>query len=367
MKHLLVFAVLSLSIQSVIAQSVTVSIADGQAGRTDDQVVLKSGVAEVTGSDLSVKGNRVTNTMSWSVSPGGNKIGAMTRNGMVAYRMLDYYGNSVANTELEFFNSSDESIAVYQFDDGRAVARDNIANFTFFDADGSVVYSISNSSQSSGGEQISRLAADPEGKTIVLYNPVISYDSRTGSRAQIVYGQGDVTEFFRSDSREIKQVRVADDGLFITVLTSGQASDRVHVYDRFGNEIHTMDLEPERLGVTLSGRGEFLTAYGAGRVQVFNIITGERVGSSSSRTAILYGEYIPEDETILVFGGNASGSSVADATVIAVHVGRRQIARTNLDRTAVMREKDYLSIVRTSTGTYRMKGLNQELEIRTSF
>ena len=128
-----------------------------------------------------------------------------------------------------------------------------------------------------------------------------------------------------------------------------------------------MDLERERLGVTLSGSGEFLTAYGEGRVQVFNIITGQSVGSSSSRTTILYGKYMPEDETIFTFGGNVSGSSVSEATVIAVHVGRRQIARTNLNTVPIIRHRDHFTVTRTSAGHYRMKGLNQDLLIRTSF
>lgn len=367
MKHLLFFAALSLCVHPLLAQSVSVSVAEEHSGIERDQVVLKSGTATVSAAQLSVKGNNITGTLSWSLSSEGNKIGAMTANGTVAYRMIDYNGNSIADTELEFFNAADESIAVYQFSDGRAVARDNIANFTFIDAGGSVLYSVSNSSQSSGGEQISRLAADTAGKTIVLYNPVISLGSQTGSRAQLVYGEGDVAEFFRSDSREIKEVRVMEGGLFITVLTSGGGSDRVHVYDRFGNELHMMDVETERLGATLSGNGEFLTVYGEGRVQVFNIITGETVGSSSSRSAILFGKYIPEDEIIIVFGGNVSGSSVSDATVIAVHVGRRQIARTDMNITPVLRDKDHFSVTRTSAGNYRMKGLNQDFIIRTSF
>lgn len=367
MKHLLFFTVLSLCIQPLLAQSVSVSVAEEHSGIGSNQIVLKSGAANISAGELSVSGNTITGTLSWSVSPEGNKIGAMTANGAVTYRMLDYNGNSIADTELEFFNAADESIAVYQFNDGRAVTRDNIANFSFFDAGGSLLYSVSNSSQSSGGEQVSRLAADDAGKTVVLYNPVISFGNRTGSRAQLVYGEGNVEEFFRSDSREIKEVRVMEGGLYITVLTSGGSSDRVHVYDRFGNELHAMDLDTERLGVTLSGNGEFLTAYGEGRVQVFNIITGQNVGSSSSRTTILYGKYMPEDETIFAFGGNVSGSSISDATVIAVHVGRRQIARTNLDTVPVIRDRDHFSVIRTSAGRYRMEGLNQDFVIRTSF
>ena len=102
-------------------------------------------------------------------------------------------------------------------------------------------------------------------------------------------------------------------------------------------------------------------------MQVFNILTGQTVGSSSSRTTILYGKYMPEDETIFAFGGNVSGSSVSDATVIAVHVGRRQIARTNLDTVPVIRNRDHFAVTRTSAGLYRMEGLNQDLIIRTSF
>lgn len=367
MKHLLTIVILLLSIQTLSAQSVSVSTADEHAGINANQVALKSGAASVTATEIRINETSVASPLSWSVSPDGNKLGIMTINGAVSYRMIDYNGNPVAETNLEFFNANDESISVYQFNDGRAVTRDNIANFTFFDAGGSVLYSVSNSSQSTEGEQISELAADPSGRTIVLYNPVISYGSRTGSRAQIVFGNNEVSEFFRSDSREIEQVRVTDDGSFITVLASGGGNDVAYVYDRFGNELHEMQIDSERTGVSLSGSGEYLTAYGEGRVQVFNIATGESVGSSSSRTTILYGEYVPQDDIILAFGGNVSGSTVSDASVVAVHVGQRQIARSDLSTAPVIRQGDGFSLTRLSSGRYRLSGLNQHLIIQTSF
>jgi hypothetical protein len=367
MKHLLTIVVLLFCIQTLSAQSVSVSIAEEHAGINSNQIVLKSGAASVTSAEIIVNETSIASPLSWSVSPDGNKLGIMTVNGGVSYRMVDYNGNPVADTNLEFFNASDESIAVYQFNDGRAVTRDNIANFTFFDADGTVLYSVSNSSQSSEGEQISQLAADPSGKTIVLYNPVISYGSRTGSRAQVVFGNNEVNEFYRSDSREIEQVRVTGDGSYITVLASGGGSDVAYVYDRFGNELHEMQIDSERTGVSLSGSGEYLTAYGAGRVQVFNIATGESVGSSSSRTTILYGEYVPQDDIILAFGGNVSGSTVSDASVVAVHVGQRQIARSDLSTTPAIRQSEGFSLTRLSAGRYRLSGLNQHLVIQTSF
>ncbi|MDX1590344.1 MAG: hypothetical protein R3283_00155 [Balneolaceae bacterium] len=367
MKLLLTLAVFLFWLPTLSAQSVSVSFGGGQGAISNNQIALKSGTATVQASGITVNETRVNSPVSWSVSPDGSKLGIMKTNGGISYTLLDHNGNRIAESALEFFNMGDESIAVYQFNDGRAVTRDNIANFTFFDAGGSVLYSVSNSSQSSGGEQISQLSADPSGKTIVLYNPVISYGARTGSRAQLVLGNNNVREFFRSDSRKIEHVHVTNDGLFISVLVAGGGEDRVYVYDRFGNELHQMGIDSERTGVTLSGNGEYLTAYGAGRVQVFNIATGESVGSSSSRTTILYGEYIPRDDIILAFGGDVSGSTISDASIVAVHVGQRQIARSDLSVSPSITKNDSFYLNRLSSGRYRLSGLNQDLVIRASF
>lgn len=294
-------------------------------------------------------------------------MGVVSAGESVAYQMLDEEGNTLSDTELEFFDATDRSIAVFQFSDGRAVVRDNIANFTFFDAAGSQQYSISNSSQSSDGESVSELAADPAGKTIVLYNPVISYGSTTGSRARLVIGEEDAVGFYRSDDREIKQLKVTDDGLFISVLTTGGSGDHVNIFDRFGNELYNSELDNGRAGVTLSGMGEFLTVYGEGRVQVYNINTNQSIGSSSSQTPLLYGVYIPEDQTILAYGGNLSGETVSNASIVAVHVGKRQIARSDLPGSPVLRNPDEISIQRNSSNSYRLKGLNRHLNIKTSF
>lgn len=361
---LIAFLVINLPVSG---QSVTVSVANEHAGFTSRQIPLQSGVATLTGNRFTVGDHAVSQPLTWSVSPSGNKIGVISAGGRTAYQVLDANGNTLSDTELEFFDNSDSSIAIFQFNDGRAAARDNIANFTFFDAAGTQRFSISNSSQSRDGEQISELASDAAGKTIVLYNPVISFGSATGSRAQLVFGEDDTDVFFRSSEREIKQLKVTDDGSFITVLTTGGNNDYVHVFDRFGNELYNSELDNGRAGVTLSGKGEFLTVYGEGRVQVFNINTNQSVGSSSSRTPLLYGIYIPEDETIIAVGGNRTGESVSNASLVAVHVGKRQIARSNLPGSPILRNPNEISIQRNSSSRYRLKGLHQHFNISTSF
>lgn len=281
--------------------------------------------------------------------------------------MVNSMGVTLAETDLEFFDTTDETLKVYQFDDGRAVTRDNIANFSFFNSDGTLGFSVSNSSQSSGGEQISELAADPAGRTVVLYNPVISFNGTTGSRARIVYGDQENDLFYRSENRTIKQIQVTPGGSYITLLTSGGNNDRAHVYDRFGNEIYTRDLNGEQTGITLSGNGNFLTVYGSGRVQVFNILNDESIGSSSSRTPLLYAAYLPEDEIILALGGTLSGNSVSGASLIAVHIGKRQIARTEITNSPVVHNPEELIIERISANRYLIKGMNQTFDVHTVF
>jgi hypothetical protein len=286
MKYLFA-AVFSLMITlPAVSQSVSVSAVSEHSGYSQSQFPLVSGSISITPGQLTIASTDIFRPAAWGIAPGGSKVGVMKAERYLNYLQFSSSGARIAETELEFFDASDETLAVFQFDDGRAVVRDNVANFTFFDARGEILYTINNSTQSPDGERVSRMASDKNGRTIVLYNPVISYGGATGSRARLVFGDDDFDIFFRSENREISQLRVTPGGSFITMITVSGSAETAHVFDRFGNELSSMDLDEGQLGVTLSGSGEFLTTYSRGRVQVYNLITGERIGSTSSRNPI---------------------------------------------------------------------------------
>lgn len=353
------------------SQSVTVSPVSAHAGISPSSYLLQGGSVSSSNNSLRVQGTSQTsdfgNLADWALSPGNIKIGLLSRGQELSLNQLDNSGTILIEKELEFFEPSDETLALYVFDDGRSVVRDNVANFSFFDAAGDVRFSISNSSQSSGGERESELAADPIGSTIVLYNPVISYGSQTGSQARLVFGNEDSEVFFRDQGREIKKAVVSKKGSLIALLTSSGSNERVSLFDRFGTEINTIDIDSGQQGLALSENGDYVTIYSGSRVQVYNTLTGERVGSTSSRSSVILASYLPEDETIIILGGSEANMRISNPTITAVHVSRRQIARENINLSLSVSGMDDLRMERRGASQYRIKGLNKHLDIRTAF
>ena len=154
--------------------------------------------------------------------------------------------NTVINSSVYKLVDNDPSFKVYPLQNGAYIVRENIAGFVLFDSFGSLVRPISNSSKSVDGEKISELAMDPQGKTVVLYNPQVRNGEKRGSQAKIVgLEDSDVSVFYQEDA-EIKAVRVAESGEFIAIGYGKEADDHnVVVMDKFGNEINTFNFDRE--------------------------------------------------------------------------------------------------------------------------
>lgn len=367
MKYILIVLSICFTALPVYSQSVHVSVIDGFGDFGLSDYPIKNGSITVNQNQIEMGDHQFVNPVGWSLSPNGFKASFLENRGELILQTIDYNGQKLTENILDFFDTDDETISVYQFDDGTAVMRDNVANFSFLDPMGNTVFSESNSTQSPDGERESQLASDRSGKTIVLYNPVVRYGNQTGSRAKLVYGDQDNEVFYRDDEREIKQVTVSSNGAFITILAQNESGSRGFVYDRFGNELSRMDFEDSLEGVTLSNSGEFLTAYTTGRVQVYNQITGERLGSASSRATVLHAEYQPEDETVIILGGSLSGRQITNPSLTAVHLAQRQIAREEIGIGISSLSTEDIQISRTGSGVYRIDGLNRPLQVRTEW
>jgi hypothetical protein len=368
MKYLqftLLFLTLSISTQIAQAQQLSISAYSEHSGYTQNQFPLAGGYVSSDRGYYTVADEGFFNPAAWAISPGGALASFLeSSRGELMLKRVDGRGNLLKEAVLEFFNSEDETLHVYPFDDGRVVTRDNVANFTFFDPAGRVLYSISNSSQSSEGERESQLASDRNGRTIVLYNPVINYGSSRGSQARVVFGEEDHHLFFNDREEEIREVRVTSTGAFISILTNAGSA---YLYDRFGNEVRQFDFEDDLSGLNLSAEGDYLTAYTRGRVQVYNVLTGERIGSTSSRSPVLFADYIAEDDTIIILGGDIQDKNITDPMVTAVHISRRQIVREEANQSLSWMGREKLSLNRDGVGDYRIDGLNRSLVIRASF
>lgn len=297
------------------------------------------------------------NTNYLSADLSGNTIQVKEPNGTVI-NSGDY--NAVSN---------DPSFKVYPLQNGEYIVRENIANFVLFDSFGSVIRPISNSSQSEGGEKISELATDPNGKTIVLYNPEVRSGGKKGSRAKVIGLENSDTDIFYSNDEVIRSVRVSESGEFIAIASGKESGDdNVTVMDRYGNDIRTITFDQEVKGLNLYGSGSTLTVFSEGRVAVYNVASGERLGSSSFRGAPLqFANYSGSDQTIVGLTGDLNGTTLSNIEVRIINVAARKIASQKYSGTVDVQDLDKISLERKGRFNYTLTGMSKDLNLSASF
>lgn len=366
MKLVIVFLFLFLP-PAVLSQSLDITVWPEHASHDLNTYPLGQSNLKVLSNGILITSQEITDLVSWNFSDINNRVAVIKQEDELILSLFDPGGQKLLTQSLEFFDPADETLKIYPINDGRTVLRDNVANFTFLSPKGETLYSVSNSSQSADGERESRLAADDQGGTIVLYNPVISYGSTTGSRAKIVYAENHERLFFNSMEMEIQDLKISSNGAFISLLATGGGESVVLIYDRFGNELYRYETTDTLRGVNLSPKGDYITKFTSGRVQVFKTISGEVAGSSSSRGSVVDAHYFPEDETIIMLGGSISGLSILEPTVTAVHLGRRQIVREDIQVSVASYDPANIRFNRETEGQYLIKGLNKYLQVIAQF
>jgi hypothetical protein len=367
MKLLFLFLAISLASSTTFSQSITVTPVQAHADHDGNTFPTQTSTFTVSNNQYLFGSAQIIQPASWAISERKNKLAFLKKREFLDLHSYTEEGQLLIKKEIEFFDPGDETIQVYQFDDGRVATRDNVANFTFFDPKGNRIYSVSNISDSVDGEQASRMASDKYGKTIVLYNPVIAYGSETGSRASIIIGDLDRQAFFEDYQREIKQLHVQKEGAFIVLIATEDTGEELFVFDRFGNELFRHQPEDELRGFDLTENGEYLTTFTSNRMQVYNTQTGERLGSASSQSSILYAAYHPDDEMIVAFGGSVQGQSISNPSITAVHLTRRELASEEISLSLTVLDPDYVSIIRTEPNQFTITGLNRHLDVSIQF
>lgn len=287
----------------------------------------------------------------------GNAVQVKEPNGMVI------------NTGKYDAIADDPSFKIYSLQNGAYIVRENIANFVLFDSFGSVIRPISNSTQSKDGEKISELATDPMGKTIVLYNPEVRNGSKKGSRAQVIGLENTERNIFYSDDQQIRSVRVSESGEFIAIASGKEGNDdEITVMDRYGNEIRTISFDQEVRGMNLYGSGSTLTVFSSGRVAVYNVQSGERIGSSSFRGGTLqFANYSGSDQTIVGLMGDLNGSTLSNIEVSIINVSARKIASQKYSGILQVDDVNGIILNRTGKFSYNLSGMSKDLRLRANF
>ncbi len=328
---------------------------------------------QIIGRTISLSGpageDQITNTNAYSLSGDRGYIGAMLFEDELRVRLYDGRGSRVTDAQLDHFDPMDETLDIRVLQDGRFITRDNVANISFFDARGALMYNISNSSGSPDGEVASGIATDSSGNTVVLYNSRINYGPDEGSRARILKSEDNFINIFDSRERTIKSVFVSKNGSYITLITERSGTDdEVLIFDRHGNTIAELETDMELNGATLTEDAGYLTIYSSNRAQVYRISNGERLGSTSFRVNVAYATYSPEDQQILALSGTiGQNNQISNPELHAIHLGERSIARTDVSFPLSFLDHSKVDVERTGSNRFVVRGLNRNLNLQTSF
>jgi hypothetical protein len=312
-----------------------------------------------------------TSLISQSLSISDGVSGSSYLSGNISSNMIQIMepNGAVINSGEYKPMSNDPSFKIYPLQNGAYIVRENIANFVLFDSFGSVIRPITNNSNSEDGEKISELATDPMGKTIVLYNPQIRNGNKRGSRAKVIGLENSERDIFFRTDQEIRAVRVSESGEFIAIASGKEGSDdEITVMDRYGNEIRKIAFDREVKGLNLYGSGSTLTVFSEGRVAVYNVQSGERIGSSSFRNGTLqFANYSASDQTIVGLTGDLNGTTLSDIEVRIINVAARKIASQKYSGTVQIAELDNISMNKKSRYNYTITGMSKNLNLKASF
>lgn len=360
MRYFILFIVIVITSTLSVAQSLTVSESSATARNGIDQYMISGYQIAIDDNDLAFAGNAASSSVNNLTA-----IAAILQSASVNVHAGN--GDELFSTPFNL-KSDDSSAKIYAKLNGGFIIRENIANFLFYNSLGSVKQSISNSSQSTEGESISELASDPAFKTVVLYNPKVVNGGIEGSRAKVVNNDLTTTDIYYSSSRAIRTVKVSDNGQFIAIATYSPGTDAVVVIiDRFGNDLAEINFDQNVEDMVISKDGSYVTIRSNGRMGVYSVRDGERNGSASFRSTLLYAEYVPEDQTVIALTGSRSGSSLTDVEIHAINVAARAIQRQSFSTALSMTDLIPLKLSRKGTYRYSLSGLNKTLELSVSF
>ncbi len=360
MKSLFCLCAVFVVFNSALAQSISINATSATKNNSASQFNVSGKSLSITSSRPQFNPTAISSTVSNS-----GIVATLGADGLNIYELDGIHISTIAYQT----DASDKSYKIYAANNGAAVVRENVANFIFYDETGRILNSVSNSSQSQEGESVSAFATDPAFKTMVLYNPQIIRNGVAGSRARLVrHSIGGIVDFYNSQERAIRFVDVSPSGQFIAVVSySTSTDDEAHVFDRFGNELNSISFDQEIAGVNFSSDGRFLTLYSRGRVAAYDVISGNRVGSASFRSPLQLAKYFPADNTILALTANYANSVLTSVEMHAINVDKRTIARQTVDGNLGMTDLIEPEIERVSRFNYRISGLSQTLEVKTSF
>ena len=373
-KHLLGILLLSASVTAVCsAQSLTINTVDNTSRNGTSVFNLAQGKVSFQGAGIQfISGNTsMANYLTYGVSGDRSLLAFLKGNNENSrVSVVSSMGNTLNEFDAVNISQGDPSVAVYPANTGEVLVRDNIANFNFYDSFGELIKNLSSSSQSKGGESISEAALSGDGETVVLYTPKIKRDGKLGSQVQYADRGMNLKSLYFSTERYIKTLEVAGDGQFVIFVTAQEGTDdRIHITDRYGNDLSETSTDEELQGVILSDDAQTVTAYSGRRVLIFDALSGERVAGTSFRSDLIAVDYFPQDNTIVALTGSYDTDTgvAGNLDFHAIDIERRKVERKAYGSDLGFKDEIAHRFVRLGANRYKLEGASKHLELRVSF
>lgn len=308
-----------------------------------------------------------------SISPNRDYWGVIQRGPEVRFQLFDGEGQLLLSHDLDFVDASDETMALYVLDNGSYFVRDNVANFTRHDLDGSIDVRHSNFSGATGGERPSYLVSDRFGLTSLFVVPEIQYGENRGSMIRLLKGyDGEGQIVHESRNRTILHAGLSPDERRVLLIQERPGSENrvVEVVDRFGHLIQEIESNEPWMGGSIDESGEIVTLFTISRVQSFRIDNTERLGSSTIRGGeVLFGGYCLDREEMVILTGESDDSSgtISNAEVQVVSLRARSIARESVPGSELSWHGSTAIRLDCGESTHEISGVGRTVRVRPAF
>lgn len=372
-RHLLTLCLFVMNPFLVVGQSLDLSVTPQTAGNSPNVFSL-AGDARVELQDGGIRFLNSANSAPFAavgVSPDRSVVSLVqARQGEAQITLLDAHGDSLNDYPSISMRTGDPSLSIFPSNGGHVLLRHDIMNFTFYNGLGTSGASISGSSGSQLGQTMPQLAMDPNRKTIIVYTTKIKKGNALGSLVERLDSDKRLKKIFQHDSRYIKELTVSDDGNFVTVVTAAEGTDdQVTVMDKYGNKIKSLSTDKNLEGASLSAGGKYLTLYSESRISVYNILSGERIGSTTLTDLIFLTNYFPEDHKLLILNGDYSPDAgvLNNIEVKVVDFAKREIVSEPYAGSLGFHEAFVPEFEQLSPNRYQLNGASRELIIDVRF
>src|SRR5690625_2180903 len=99
-------------------------------------------------------------------------------------------------------------------------------------------------------------------------------------------------------------------------------------------------------------------------IQVYDVLTGERLGSASLHQNIIYSAYAPEINIMISFGGVLDGYQISGSSVMVVDSDQRSIVTEEISSTLHTLDTQNIRLNRSGSGNFTIEGLHEEVTVR---